>query len=85
MEIKVTKTEVQNTSICFTLDLTITHNGEEKELQVSVEYEDVPNFGSTETTWDIVGGDDEFLEKHELLDEFDDFIGDYVFENIGKF
>lgn len=84
MEIKVTKTEVQNTSICFTLDLTITHNGEEKELEVSVEYRDMPNFGTNEINWAIVEGDDEFLDD-DLRNQLDDFVQDYVFENIGKF
>lgn len=83
MEIKVTNTDVTSTTIWLVLDLAITHNGEEKELEVSVEYRDMPNFGTTEINWAIVEGDDEFLDD-DLRNQLDDFVQDYVFENIGK-
>lgn len=83
MEIKVTNKDVTSTTIWLVLDLTIIHNGEEKELEVSVEYRDMPNFGTTEIHWAIVEGDDEFLDD-DLRNQLDDFVQDYVFENIGK-
>lgn len=84
MEIKVTNKDVTSTTIWLVLDLTIIHNGEEKELEVSVEYTDMPNFGSTEINWSIVEGDDEFLKEDDLQEQLDDFIQEYVYENIGK-
>jgi hypothetical protein len=85
MDIKVTNRDVTSTTIWIVLDLTITHNGEEKELEVSVEYQDMPNFGTTEITWAIVEGNDEFLNEDDLSDQLDDFINEYISENIGKF
>jgi hypothetical protein len=85
MEIKVTNKDVTSTTIWIVLDLTITHNGKEEELEVSVEYQDMPNFGTTEITWAIVEGDDEFLKEDDLSDQLDDFINEYISENIGKF
>ena len=84
MEVQVTNREVQSTTIWLALDLTITHDGEEHELEVSVEYQDMPNFGTTQINWSVVGGDDSILEKDDLSNQFDDFIQEYVYENIGK-
>ena len=84
MDIKVTNRDVTSTTIWIVLDLTITHNGEEKELEVSVEYQDMPNFGTTEINWAIVEGNDEFLNEDDLSDQLDDFINEYISENIGK-
>lgn len=84
MEIKVTNTDVTSTTIWVVFDLTIIHNGEEKELEVSVEYCDMPNFGTTEIHWSVTDGDDEFLDD-DLRNQLDDFIQEYVYENIGKF
>lgn len=84
MDIKVTNREVTSTTIWLALDLTITHNGEEKELEVSVEYQDMPNFGTTDITWSIVEGDASVLEDGETFNQIDDFVQEYVYENIGK-
>ena len=84
MEIQVSNKEVTSTTIWLVLDLTIIHNGKEHELEVSVEYQDMPNFGTTEITWAIVEGDDEFLKEDDLSDQLDDFVQEYVYENIGK-
>lgn len=84
MDIKVTNTDVTSTTIWLVLDLTITHNGEEKELEVSVEYQDMPNFGTTDITWSIVEGDASVLEDVETFNQIDDFVQEYVYENIGK-
>jgi hypothetical protein len=83
MEIKVTNKDVTSTTIWLVLDLTIIHNGEEKELEVSVEYQDMPNFGTTEIHWAIVEGDDEFLDD-DLRNQLDDFVQEYIQENIGR-
>jgi len=84
MEIKVTNKDVTSTTIWVVFDLAITYNGEEKELEVSVEYCDMPNFGTTEIHWSVTDGDDEFLDD-DLRNQLDDFIQEYVYENIGKF
>jgi hypothetical protein len=82
--IKVTNTEVTSTTIWLALDLTITHDGKEHELEVSVEYQNMPNFGSTDIHWVIVNGDDSILEEDDINNQLDDFIEEYVLENIGK-
>lgn len=84
MEIKVSNTEVTSTTIWLVLDTTIVYNGEERELEISVEYCNMPNFGTTEIHWSVVEGDDEFLKEDDLQDQLDDFIQEYVYENIGK-
>ncbi len=84
MEIQVTNKEVQSTTIWLALDLTITHDGKEHEFEVSVEYQNMPNFGTTDIHWAIVDGDDSILEEDDLQDQLDDFIEEYVLENIGK-
>ncbi len=84
MEINVTNREVSSITIWLALDLTITHNGKEHELEVSVEYRDMPNFGTTEITWAIVEGDDSFLDEDDLQNQLDEFVQEYVYENIGK-
>jgi hypothetical protein len=84
MEIQVTNKEVTSTTIWLVLDLTIIQDGKEHELEVSVEYQNMPNFGSTEIHWAIVGGDDSFLNKDDLQNQLDDLIQEYVYENIGK-
>ena len=84
MDIKVSNTEVTSTTIWLALDIVVNHNGEEKELEVSVEYTDMPNFGTTEIHWSVVEGDDEFLKEDDLSEQFDDFVQEYVYENIGK-
>ena len=84
MDIKVSNTEVTSTTIWLALDIVVNHNGEEKELEVSVEYTDMPNFGTTEIHWSVVEGDDEFLKEDDLSEQLDDFIQEYVYENIGK-
>lgn len=84
MEIKVTNKDVTSTTIWIVLDLTIIHNGEEKELEVSVEYCDMPNFGTTEIHWSVTDGDESLLEEDDLSEQLDDFIQEYVYENIGK-
>lgn len=84
MEIKVTNKEVQSTIVIIALDLTITHNGKDEDLELSIEYQNMPNFGTTEISWLVIDGDDEFLKEDDLQNQLDDFVQEYVYENIGK-
>lgn len=84
MEIKVTNKDVISTIVSIGLDVTIEKDGNEYELELNVRYEDMPNFGTTEITWEVVDGDDSILEEDDMQDQLDDFVQEYVFENIGK-
>jgi hypothetical protein len=87
MEIKVTGKDVISTLVVIGLDITITKDDKEYELELNVKYEDMPNFGTTDITWDVVN-DDKFImendEDDELSNEIDDFVQDYILNNIGK-
>jgi hypothetical protein len=85
MEIKVTNKDVVSTSITIGIDLLITKEGKEYEVELSVTYEDLPNFGTTEINWEVVSSsDDSFLDEDGVEDQLDDFIQEYILENIGK-
>jgi len=85
MEIKVTNKDVISTIVSIGLDVTIEKDGNEYELELNVRYEDMPNFGTTEITWEVVSGDDSILEEDDIQDQLDEFVQEYVFNNIGKF
>ena len=80
MDIKVTGKDVINTLVVIGLDIAI------QQLELNVKYEDMPNFGTTDITWEVVGGDDSIFEENttEVNDQIDDFVQDYILENIGK-
>ena len=82
--IKVNSTEVISTLVFIGLDITIEKDGNEFDLELNVKYEDMPNFGNTEITWNVVDGDESILQD-DMKDQLDDFIQEYVLENIGKF
>ena len=86
MEIKVTNKDVTSTTIWIVLDLTITHNGKEEELEVSVEYQDMPNFGTTDITWEVTSEDFSIFDENttDVNDLIDDFVQEYIQENIGR-
>ena len=86
MDIKVTKKDVISTSVVIGLDIAIQHNDKEYELELNVKYENFPNFGNTHITWEVVGGDDSIFEENttDVNDQIDDFVQDYILENIGK-
>ena len=85
MEIKVTGKEVLSTSVVINLDITIEKDGNEYDLTLNVRYEDMPNFGNTEITWNVTNGDESILEQDDMKDQLDDFVQDYILNNIGKF
>ena len=85
MEIKVTGKDVISTLVVIGLDITITKDDKDYELELNVKYEDMPNFGTTDITWEVTNGDESILEQDDMKDQLDDFVQEYVLENIGKF
>jgi hypothetical protein len=86
MDIKVTGKDVISTSVLIGLDIVVNHNDKEYELQLNVRYEDMPNIGTTDITWEVTSEDlSIFLDNTtEVNDLIDDFVQDYILENIGK-
>jgi hypothetical protein len=85
MEFKVTAKDVVSTSVSIGLDLIIKKEDKECEVELSITYEDMPNFGTTDITWEVVSSsDDSFLDEDGVEDQLDDFIQEYILENIGK-
>jgi hypothetical protein len=83
--IKVTNKDVISTLVFIGLDVTITKDGNEYDLELNVKYEDMPNFGNTEITWNVIDGDESILEDDDMQNQLDDFVQDYILNNIGKF
>jgi len=81
--IKVTSKDVISTLVFIGLDITIEKDGNEFDLELNVRYEDMPNFGNTEITWNVVDGDKSILQD-DMKDQLDDFVQDYILNNIGK-
>jgi hypothetical protein len=86
MNIKVTSKDVISTLVVIGLDLTITHNDKEYELELNVKYEDMPNFGTTDITWEVTSEDFSIFDENttDVNDLIDDFVQEYIQENIGK-
>ena len=88
MDIKVTGKDVISTLVVIGLDIVVEHEGQEHELSLVVKYEDMPNFGTTDITWELSEGSDDSIFGHdtftEVNDQIDDFVQDYILENIGK-
>ncbi len=82
---KVTAKDVISTMVNIGLDVTIEKDGNEYDLELNVKYEDMPNFGTTDITWEVVDGDDSILEQDDMSDQLDEFVQDYILNNIGKF
>ena len=85
MEIKVTGKDVISTLVIIGLDVTITKDGNEFDLELNVKYDDEPNFGTTEIDWEVVNGDESILDDDDTKNQLDDFVQEYILENIGKF
>lgn len=81
---KVTNKDVISTIVSIGLDVTIEKDGNEYELELNVRYEDMPNFGTTEINWELAGGDESILEEDDIQDQLDDFVQEYIYNNIGK-
>ena len=87
MDIKVTGKDVISTLVVIGLDIAIQYNDKEYELELNVKYEDMDNFGTTDITWEVTSEDlSIFLDNTtEVNDLIDDFVQDYILNNIGKF
>ena len=87
MKIEVTGKDVISTLVIIGLDIAIQHNDEEYELELNVKYEDMPNFGITDISWEVTNEDYSIFEENttEVNDQIDDFVQEYVMNNIGKF
>ena len=40
--------------------------------------------GYTDINWDVTNGDESILEQDDMKDQLDDFVQDYILNNIGK-
>jgi|688.fasta_scaffold1013958_1 hypothetical protein len=83
--IKVTNKDVISTLVVIGLDVTITKDGNEFDLELNVRYDQACNMGYTDISWEVVDGDESILEQDDMKDQLDDFVQEYVLENIGKF
>ena len=84
MEFKVTNKDVISTLVVIGLDLTIEKDGNEYELELNVRYDEVCNMGYNDITWEVVDGDESILEQDDIKNQVDDFVQEYILENIGK-
>jgi hypothetical protein len=84
MKIKTTNADVISTLVVFGLDVTIEKDGNEYDLELNVTYDNMPNFGTTNITWEVIDGDDSILDEDDMQDQLDDFVQDYILNNIGK-
>jgi len=84
MEIKVTAKDVISTLVVIGLNVTIEKDGNEYDLELNVRYDEACNMGYTDITWEVVDGDDSILEEDDMQNQLDDFVQEYVLQNIGK-
>jgi hypothetical protein len=82
--IKVTSKDVISTLVVIGMNITIEKDGNEYDLELNVKYDEVHNMGYTDITWEVIDGDDSILDMDGMSDQLDDFIQEYVLENIGK-
>jgi hypothetical protein len=81
---KVTAKDVISTLVVIGLNVTIEKDGNEYDLELNVRYDEACNMGYTDITWEVVDGDDSILEEDDMQDQLDEFVQEYVLENIGK-
>ena len=84
MEIKVTGKEVLRTLVVINLDITIQKDGNGYDLTLNVRYDEACAMGYTDITWDVTNGDESILEQDDINDQIDDFVQEYILENIDK-
>ena len=82
--IKVTSKDVISTLVVIGLNVTIEKDGNEYDLELNVRYDEVCNIGYNDISWEVVDGDDSILEQDDMSDQLDDFVQDYILNNIGK-
>jgi hypothetical protein len=81
---KVTAKDVISTLVVIGLNVTIEKDGNEYELELNVKYENWDNFGTTDISWEVTDGDDSILEQDDMSDQLDEFVQEYIYNNIGK-
>jgi hypothetical protein len=81
---KVTAKDVISTMVVIGLNVTIEKDGNEYDLELNVKYENWDNFGTTDITWEVTDGDDSILEQDDMSDQLDEFVQEYIYNNIGK-
>ena len=82
---KVTAKDVISTLVVIGLNVTIEKDGNEYELELNVRYDEACTMGYTDITWEVVDGDESILEQDNMSDQLDDFVQEFILENIGKF
>jgi hypothetical protein len=82
--IKVTGKEVLSALVVINLDITIEKDGNDYDLTLNVRYDEACAMGYTDITWDVTNGDESILEQDDIKDQLDDFVQDYILNNIGK-
>ena len=83
--IKVIGKEILSTLVVINLDITIEKDGNEYDLTLNVRYDEACAMGYTDITWDVTNGDESILEQDDINDQLDDFVQDYILDNIGRF
>jgi hypothetical protein len=81
---KVTAKDVISTLVVIGLNVTIEKDGNEYDLELNVRYDEACNMGYTDITWEVVDGDDSILEEDDMSDQLDEFVQEYIYNNIGK-
>jgi hypothetical protein len=81
---KVTGKDVISTLVVIGLNVTIEKDGNEYELELNVRYDEACAMGYTDITWEVVDGDESILEEDDMQNQLDDFVQEYIYENIGK-
>lgn len=82
MEIRPTAKSLVENKIVFNLSLNIVKEEKEHDIVVNVTYEYTPFMECEDVTWNIVEQDEDIVLSDSDNDELDDFISDYIRENI---
>jgi len=83
--IKVIGKEVLSTLVVIGLDITIEKDGNDYDLTLNVRYDQACAMDYTDITWDVTNGDESILEQDDMQDQLDEFVQEYILNNIGKF
>jgi hypothetical protein len=82
--IEVIGKEILSTLVVINLDITIEKDGNEYDLTLNVRYDQACAMGYSDITWDVTNGDESILEQDDINDQLDDFVQDYILDNIGR-
>jgi hypothetical protein len=83
--IEVIGKEILSTLVVINLDITIEKDGNEYDLTLNVRYDQACAMGYSDITWDVTNGDESILEQDDINEQLDDFVQDYILDNIGRF